>query len=401
MSCPPQSLNGFANLSTIPGTSELNMIAANTYPFIMNFAPRTTPLTISGNFISEDPNNTLMYKGTQYNILSTVICKPSSGTYELYGTAKQSQASLMYTFISSTLNAVASNFNDTSKIPSIPLIIILIVPIFQGNSTPNAPYLTQLKNPPTDTSAFMSMKGLFADLKSIGYSACIDIVLKPNARPTFGCPTSIFNFTEGITLQGGINSVMTVLPSPYALLGAGAAIIIQSYTADGSPVFTNLSSSPIIMPPITVTDDNYTNKMRYYLLPIATPKSSTIQRKRTPDQYQCFPFDELQNLQTDNKGMKTVGDLGEVLKTQNDQNNTVGAMLSWDQLGVFVIIILSVIGAFIVFGFLLWAISFFSDRKIPVPEAVAGATAAAVAGAAATAVAKAPAPTKAPLGVSV
>jgi len=146
---------------------------------------------------------------------------------------------------------------------------------------------------------------------------------------------------------------------------------------------TNLSSSPIIMPPISVTDDKFTNKMRYYLLPIATPQSSTSKPTNlTPDQYQCFPFDELQNLQTDNNGIKTVGNLGEVLIAQDAQNQTVGAMLSWNQLGVFVTIILSVIGTFIVFGLLMWAISFFSDRKIP--DAAATATAGAATTAATT-----------------
>jgi hypothetical protein len=397
MSCPPNSLAGFANLTTIPGTSDLNTIAANTYPFIMNFAPRTTPLTIQGNTITEDPNNTLLYKGTQYYLLSTTICKPSLGSYELYGTAKQSQGSLIYTYISSTFNSVTANFNAASKISNIPLVMILILPIFQGNPTTNAPYLTQLKNPPTDTSKFMSMQGLFANLTSISYSACIDLVLRPNTTPTFGCTTSIYNFTDGITIQGNINSIMNVSPPPYMLF-QNNAIIIQAYNADGSPIFTNSSSSPVIMPPISVTDNNFTNKMRYYLLPIATPQSSTAKPTNlTPDQYQCFPFDELQNLQTDANGIKTVGDLGEVLKSQNAQNNTVGAMLSWDQIGVFVIIILSVIGAFIVFGFILWAISFFSDRKIPVPEVPAAAVGATATTAPATA---APAPAPAP-GASV
>jgi hypothetical protein len=384
MSCAPNSLNGFANLTTLPGTSDLNTIAVNTYPFIMNFAPRSTPLTIQGNTIQEDGNNTLLYKGNQYNLSTTTICKPTTGSYELYGTAvkSKSKGSLMFTFLINTIGTTITSYSSAiqqktrPKLSSTPLAIILILPVFQGDPTTNAAYLTQIPNPPTDTNKFMSMQGLFKNLKCIGYSACIDLVVKPNTSPTFGCPTQIYNFTDGIAIQGDLNLIVKIQPPPYTFISGSS--IIQSYNPDGSPIFTGASASPTILPPISIADDNFKDKMIYYLLPIATPKSSTAKPTNlTPEQYQCFPFDELQNLQKDNAGTKTVGRLGEVIRSQDTQNNTVGAMVSWDQIKVFVISIGSLIVAFIGTSIFIWAITYFSDNKLP--DEVTGAAAAATA----------------------
>jgi len=389
MSCPPQSLYGFVNLTKLPSSTDLNPIAVNTYPFIMNFAPRSTPLTLPANsmLLTEDPANTIMFKGNIYTLSTSQICNPSTGSYSIYGTLKQTKATIIYTYISQTINQAVTNYQSAvqqTKTPSLsnqPLIIMLIIPIYTGTPSANAPYLRQLLPSTTAEASYPTLETLLKGLKSIGYSACIDIQLMPNVTTPFGSPTNIYNFMDGITLSEGdwTKIIGSRIITPYNLTGQDPKIV-QSYNQDSGQWLantTNMGTGIVILPPMTVpgatdTDSDFIKKLRYYTQPAISSASRTTAAKTnlTPNQYQCLPFDQLKNLQTDPNGITTVT-LDKIIKNNDATNGTVGYMISWQQLQVLWIPIVVIFGLFL----LLWgALFIFSSETEALPLAATAAT---------------------------
>jgi hypothetical protein len=371
----------------------------------MNFANRTTPTSIinGSSLINEDNANTIIYKGNIFSLLSTQICKPSSGSYSLFGTIQPSQATIIYTYLSQNTNQVVTQYQSdivAKKTPSVssqPLVILLIVPIYIGNRSNNAPYLEQLapsSTTQTTQATYPSMQSLFNGLISYGYTACIDITeVAPGATTPFGITTNIYNFTDGITLssnswasiQGRIAN--NIIPT-FQFLGS-TNNIVQTYNPDGT--FATTGSTIIISRPVSVADKIFENSVRYYLQPIATPATASKPKGNlTPEQYQCLPFNQLKNLQTDPKGITTVS-LDNVIKNNDTTNATVGFMISWNQLAVLWIPIVVCFGLFLTLALALYI--FASDTE-PLPKSSGSApapTTATAATATATAATAAPA----------
>ena len=382
MSCPPQSLYGFLNLTKIPSSTDLNPIAVNTYPFIMNFAARSTPLTLPDQSImlTEDPANTIMYKGNIYTLLTSQICNPSSGSYNIYGTQKTTKATIIYTYLSQTTNQAVTNYQSavqqakTLPFPSQPIFIMLIVPIYTGTPSANSSYLRQLLPSTTTEASYPTLETLLKGLKSIGYGACIDIQLIPNTPKPFGSPTNIYNFMDGITLSEAdwTNIIGSRIITPYNLTGQDSKIV-QSYNVDNGQWLantTNMGTGIVILPPMNITDDAFKNKLRYYTQPAISSSTTTAPKKTnlTPNQYQCLPFDQLKNLQTDPNGITTVT-LDTIIKNNDTTNGTVGYMISWQQLQVLWIPIVVIFGLFL----LLWGTFFiFSSETEALPKATTG-----------------------------
>lgn len=380
MSCPPQSLYGFLNLTKIPSSTDLNPIAVNTYPFIMNFAARSTPLTLSDQSLmfTEDPANTIMFKGNIYTLLTSQICNPSSGSYSIYGTQKPTKATIIYTYLSQTINQAVTNYKSavqqakTPSFPNQPILIMLIVPIYTGTPSTNSSYLRQLLPTTTTEASYPTLETLFKGLKSISYSACIDIEIMQNAPQPFGVPTNIYNFTDGITLSEGdwVKIIGSRIITPFNL--DGNTKIVQSYNDDGSPKTTDMGTGIVIIPAMNITDDAFKNKLRYYTQPAISSSGTTASKKTnlTPNQYQCLPFDQLKNLQTDPNGITTVT-LDKIIKNNDTINGTVGYMISWQQLQVLWI---PIVVCFSIF-FLLWgALFIFSSESEALPKATAVST---------------------------
>jgi len=416
MSCPPGSLNGFANLTTIPGQSDLDSITINNTPFILNFAKRGVPLQMQGNSIMEDVANTIMYLGKQFTLYTTKICKPQITTtyYDLYGTQKPSLANLMFTYINT--RAITSGIEEykAGRNQTEVISIILILPIYVGNTpSANAPYLTQIKNN-TIQAVYPSLKLLFNKLKCIGYPGCFDCVLSPNNPRTFGCRTYIYNFIDGITLsQADWNSLTSSMtPDLYTFIDVE---LITTYNGDGTPNLTTTRRSPKILESIPITDDKFKTGMNYYTVPLYPPPQGTkVNTDLAPNKFQCYPFDELYNLQRGaDPSQDKIVNLGEAIKSRDTQNNTVGAMVSWDKLIIFVYIIIGCVGGLFVFGVAFWFITKYLTRtRASVATAAAAAVgpatvgaavvgAAAVGAAAPPPIASAPPPVKAPITASV
>jgi hypothetical protein len=386
MSCPPQSLYGFVNLTKTPSSDDLNSIAINTYPFIMNFAARSTPLTLPDNstLLTEDAANTIMFKGNIYTLANTQICNPSSGSYNIYGTLKPTKATLIYTYFSQTTNQAVTSYqsaiqqNTKPPFSNQPLIILLIVPIYTGTPSANATYLRQLLPTITTEATYPTLETLLKGLKSIGYSACIDLQLIQNASTPFGIPTNIYNFTDGITLSEGdwTTIIGPRIITPYNLTGQDPKIV-QSYNVDNGQWLantTNMGTGFAILPLMTVakdSDSDFIKKLRYYTQPATSSLSTTAAKTNlTPNQYQCLPFDQLKNLQTDPNGITTVT-LDKIIKNNDMINGTVGYMISWQQLQALWIPIVVCFSLF----FLLWgALYIFSSETEALPKATTVST---------------------------
>jgi hypothetical protein len=373
MSCPPNSLNGFINLTTVPTSSDLQNIAINTYPFIHQFAPtRGTPLHIyeGTHQISEDlgSSNTILYKGNSYTLNNVQICSPgtSSTAYDIYGIQKPSNASLIFTFLNTTaygnaLQAFHNAVNGSTAIPTIsalPLCILLVVPIYGGTESPNSGYLTQLVDSSINS---ITIPQLLNNQPSMGYAACFNIRISPSDTTAFGLPTNIYSFIGGITISDiHWNSIKSKLPnqsvSPFNFLNN---LSVVQYDANNA-----LQPSTLFIPPISVTDERFKNNLQYYILPIASALTSTSPNKNlTPEQYQCFPFDELQNLQ-DISGSTYVVGLQEAINSKETANHTVGQMVSSKYIISYAIVIGSIIAAFLFVFLIFWGLSYF-DPKIP------------------------------------
>jgi hypothetical protein len=186
---------------------------------------------------------------------------------------------------------------------------------------------------------------------------------------------------DGITLSEDewVKIIGPRIIPPFNLTGTDPKII-QSYNDDGSPKTTNMGTGIVIVPPITITPDtdgDYRKKLRYYTQPAISSSGTTAVKKTnlTPDQYQCLPFDQLKNLQTDPNGITTVT-LDNIIKNNDAINGTVGYMFTWQQLQVLWIPIVVIFGLFL----LLWAaLAIFSSESealpLPATEATAATTA--------------------------
>jgi hypothetical protein len=345
MACPIGSHHGFINLNgKILDNTKYNPAGS---PFIMRFAPRGTPITLIDrtNVIQEDPNNTLSYKTATYIIDSVQICKPSTpatGSYSLYGTnIDQNIATLVFRFTQQVQSASSS----------IPYAILLVLPIFLGNEYRNSQYLTQLV---ISRDTYTSMQTLFKNQPSFGYPICID-TQSTNEKST-SLNLMIYTFPKGINLSNdNWTAILKKLPNTIVpILSFNNISIIQTYddkrrALSSGPI---ASSIPIEAAPMSPTDTVTTNLITYYPADIQAHKFKYATNRNLPvSQYQCQPFDELKNLQTDPGGVQRVS-LKEVIKSTEDAS-LVGMSISvtdlWLAIGPIIVIVGIIIGMTIYF----------------------------------------------------
>ena len=345
MSCPPNALNGFLSFSTVPSTAPFQRtVGPNASPFFMAFAPRTTPISILNgtNYIQEDRQNTITHRGATYVIESVQICKPSNtaSSYSIYGTNPlagintANTGTLIFTFTISNPNA------------SQPNQLVLIVPIYIGGETNTSGYLTQILNSTATNASYPSLETLFKTQPSFAYMICVN-----NDRIVNNI--MMYTFINGIILtQQHWADIQAKLPNG----------ICPPYTP-------SLGLTIPILPIKPPTDEATINQVTYYRLdiqPAAKVGYNTKQNLKTTE-YQCQPFDQLKNLQTEPGGVKRVS-LDQIIKTSDSA--MVGFSFSFNDLAAVFWPIAGILLAF----FCLGVYFFFSsgvEALPPKPAAVA------------------------------
>jgi len=222
---------------------------------------------------------------------SAQICKPNNtaSSYSIYGTKPlpaintANIATLIFTFTIS--NPDASHPNQ----------LLLIVPIYIGGETNTSGYLTQILNSTAGNNTYPSLQTLFTNQPSFAYMACIN-----NGRTAHNI--MMYTFVNGITLtQENWNNLQGKLPNS----------ICPPYTPSLGLTIPFLPAKP-------PADETTIHQVTYYRLdiqPAAKINYNTNQNLRT-NQYQCQPFDQLKNLQTEPGGVKRVS-LDQIIKTSD------------------------------------------------------------------------------------
>jgi hypothetical protein len=274
----------------------------------MAFAPRNTPISIINgtNYIEEDRQNTITYRGASYIIESVQICaariESASYSYSIYGVQplpginKGSIASIMFTFTIS--NPDASHPNQ----------LLLIVPIYIGGETNTSGYLTQILNATAGNNSYPSLKELFTNQPSFVYMACINT-------------NSVVN---NIMMYTFINGIMLTQEHWNYLQGKLPNSICPPYTPSLGLTIPFLPAKPS-------TDETTINQVTYYRIdiqPAAKVGYNTKQNLKTTE-YQCQPFDQLKNLQTEPGGVKRVS-LEQIIKTSDSA--LIGRSFSFNDL---------------------------------------------------------------------
>jgi len=387
MSCPANSFHGFVKFK-IPNFTRDVLKTINPSPsdgkapFIINYQPRSTPISIlvdsSSNRIIEDPQNTLLFKGITYTLTSVQLC--NARNYIVQGTTENPvESTLIFTFISQYMTTVKSDAinavkrgtaipNSVQSTGGTPLVIILIIPIFYTNSTNptyNDAYLKQLINSDATTSSYKNMKDVLTNQQSIMNGACFDILLESSYA--FGISANIYNFMPGIIID---SRDFTAIASKYKMQNF-------NYVFDYGHIITNYSSGipdinqtspviPIVENAPNVTDSAFINKFVYYSNDVAT---SSRPVEHTPEQYQCFPFNELNNLYSDSKGVQKVS-LKEIINKNSTSDSIPNTMTVWQIVAICLIVLIVLLA---IIGFYLWRTSI----SPPIPTGGAAATTAA------------------------
>jgi hypothetical protein len=372
MSCPANSYHGFVKFNIAPTDIQYSTInpspSGSAAPFTLNYQPRSSPVQFADtttNYIQEDSQNTLMYNGVRYTISSVQLCNATN--YINPG----AQHTLVFTFKSQYMSlaeakaneAVNNNTNIPSSAQSTPLTIIFIIPIYKTTNTPNNDaYLKQLIHSDATTAVYPSMETLLKNQMSIRYGACFDANLKSNA---FGITASIYNFIPGITITEAnwISIIGSRLIGDYVF--DSTKTFVTSYKT-GLPEY-NTASSVLPSLPKSPTDGDFTINFTLYTKDISAP-AKRIQL--TPDQYECRPFNQLNNLELKD-GVQKVS-LDKVIATDNTANSLPNTMTVWQAVAIFLIIVVVLA---IIIAFLLWRNSI--GQTIPTPGAAPVATGAA------------------------
>jgi hypothetical protein len=212
--------------------------------------------------------------------------------------------------------------------------MLLIVPIYIGNETNNSGYLTQILNSTATNNKYPSLKELFQNQPSFGYLTSLS-----------GQSVMMYTFVNGIILsQDHWSALQGKLPN---------SICPPYIPKDG----LNIPMLPAKSP----TDQGTINSIIYYSVDIQPIKSRQYKTNQnlTTSQYQCQPFDQLKNLQTDPGGVQRVN-LKDVIT--NNEASVVGMSISMNDLLAAIGPIIGIVCA--ILGMTIW---FYFAYRVPPP----------------------------------
>jgi hypothetical protein len=361
--CPAYAINYFLNIPPNLKNALINNknIQNTEAPFQPSFADQAT-FTLINNYINTDSNTTISFQGNIYSLFNDIqICKstvkmvPSSSTSPIL--TSQNGRGIYTNSVSPDLILTFVNYSLMNK--NKPAVVILVIPLYATNDqTPNM--LSDLIQQKTTVSSLMELFN--EDSTSYGYNACITTVNSASDLTVrASIPTYILSFPGGFPVPANdLNRIIGSLPD-YTFNPANNFPIVTLL----SP--TDTGTKPALTDPTTfycrVGDDTtITNSVIRY---IKSP-SSVVNRASAIfrlNQFKCYPFSGLRNLQDDPSGVQVIP-MGKAVNELKQASPDNGASYS-----TILYIILGIIVAMSIVGVIYVAISYLATPDdIPVAD---------------------------------
>jgi hypothetical protein len=300
--CPLGIQSGFINLTGNITANSIDAIGVALAPFTASFAPRNTPPALIHNNINEGADNTLLYRGTRYQLIGGVqICKPSHTGYGLPGQPEVPSLEIILTYV---------NYRVVGNYPSG---IIVIVPIYNSSNNLHGAYLNQFIDSANNPAA--SLQTIFFENKddntslSFAYNTCIDNVA-PNSN-TNNTIVRCYYFSNGIRLTGQYfqelmrmltqqgNTDVPMYAIPPALRDNNASTVTEYKFVNGEKQVTAKSADGhIYTSQLSIASNEFKSQFQFFKKPISLTSSSF--QKTCPyyatSKYKCVPFNSLNDL---------------------------------------------------------------------------------------------------------
>lgn len=305
--CPLDSQTGFIQLAGPISQELVTQIQANSAPFTASFSPRQNKphlLDAQASFIEEETNNTIVYNSIRYQLANVVqICKPTHTGYRLPGVDRPgAEMELVLTFV----NMQAGG--------SYPTGILVIVPIYFGETSQRADYILQFLGDayPTATLQSLFVKGDVTDpdMKAFSYITCVDILDGQNRKKTY---LRCFYFSRGMELApreyGTFISMLTANRSaplksfrlmPVLRYDTGKTVLAYTVGQNGQKIPTETSEMGAVAElQLSTASASFRTKMQFFTKTVRISGSSggedTCPYYPT-SKYKCVPFNALRDL---------------------------------------------------------------------------------------------------------
>jgi len=338
MSCPADSLRTFLKVARILTETERDNLAVNAYPFTISFGPSTVIPTFNKNMITDTQNNTLLYRGTRYQLSSIQICQPTHPNY----TNKALVADIAMTYI------------NTSVANTYPSVILAIFPIYEGSIPDHNTYLQQFVD---SNSQAVSAQTLFYNSDKdttatcYSYKTCFQLRNNQTITQTISFNIGVHYFPRGTTLLPDKlmklkNLIATQTPNqpnygimpfeflPFQRGNYSTYLAANQWDPKGA----------IPIQQVSPTDDVFTKRVQYMTQP---PFRSGNEQDACPykkvSDYKCYPFSELNNVTKDASGNQVVIPLGDAMKdpqkgTQDGNNSNLSYVILYIVVPIVVIL---------------------------------------------------------------
>lgn len=321
MACPLGATAGFLEVTGPITPTQVKAVEVNGTSLIFQFAPRTTPPTMVGNHIDEDPNNTVLYKGIRYGLIDVQINDQTQQGFTLAPGTVAFEVNL--------------TFASTQAPPTYPSMIVLAVPVFAAKEEYHAGYFGQLVD--TDLPA-ASIQTLFFDNEkdtlatSFSYQTCIELIGTGEGQGSvnsFSARVFVFPMGAALSPQDAANladvfakqsgGVLPPYQLPVGFRGTAQTMLSFQVNEEGEKIPTELSDvGQISVMPISPVSDTFKNTVQFFRKPPVI--SGGFSDKQCPyyttTQYKCVPFSALSDL-SGNQVVMNGQSLAQVIQQQN------------------------------------------------------------------------------------
>lgn len=344
MACPLGATTGFLEVTGPISPTQIKSIEINGSSLIFQFAPRTTPPTMVGNHIDEDPQNTLLYKGIRYGLIDVQINQQTQRGFTM------APGEVVF--------EVNITFGTTQAPPTYPSMVVLTVPVFAAKEEYHAGYFGQLVD--TDLPA-ASLQTLFFDndkdtlATSFSYQTCIELIGTDGAPQSFSARVFVFSMGAAMSQQDSANLAavfakqaggsLPLYQLPVGYRGTMQTVLAFNVDDEGDKIPTELSADgQISVMPISPVSDDFKNTIQFFKKPPVI--SGGFSDKQCPyyttTQYKCVPFSTLNDL-SGNQVVMNGQSLAQVIDQQQGVINQ--GTTSTGGAKIFVIVIAVIIGS--------------------------------------------------------